>query len=340
MTLRFVNTALLALVVVLTLTGVYGLFFTLHGWTFDLHRWAAWGVIALVPWKAAISLRSLKRGLAPTFDRGAVPVASLLLAAVTLLVLGLGLAWPWRLGPTELWLRQTAISWHWLLALGLLPPFALHAWRRWPRPKASEVLSRRGALKAMGVGAAGLLGWWAAEALARLRAGDDLRAPRRHTGSREHGSFTGNDFPVTNNPGEGERPIDASTWTLTLDGAVTSPRTFSYDDLLSRPASAAQATLDCTLGWYTVQTWRGVPLADLLASADLSPRAFSVRLQSVSGYAHTFPLAEARGILLATHVGDEPLSHWHGFPLRAVVPSRRGWFWVKWLTAVEVLALG
>ncbi len=29
----------------------------------------------------------------------------------------------------------------------------------------------------------------------------------------------------------------------------------------------------------------------------------------------------------------------HGYPLRAVVPSRRGWSWVKWLASVEALAL-
>ena len=38
----------------------------------------------------------------------------------------------------------------------------------------------------------------------------------------------------------------------------------------------------------------------------------------------------------AKHVGGELLTHVHGAPLRAVVPSRRGWFWVKWLTRIEV----
>ncbi|MGD2050729.1 MAG: molybdopterin-dependent oxidoreductase, partial [Chloroflexota bacterium] len=60
-------------------------------------------------------------------------------------------------------------------------------------------------------------------------------------------------------------------------------------------------------------------------------------LTSVTGYNHTYPLAEARKILFATHVGDEVLAPRHGFPLRAVVPDRRGWFWVKWLDQVHVL---
>ena len=50
-------------------------------------------------------------------------------------------------------------------------------------------------------------------------------------------------------------------------------------------------------------------------------------------------LAQAQEILLATYVGDQVLAHVHGYPMRAVVPSRRGWHWVKWLTEIEVLTL-
>jgi DMSO/TMAO reductase YedYZ molybdopterin-dependent catalytic subunit len=99
------------------------------------------------------------------------------------------------------------------------------------------------------------------------------------------------------------------------------------------------ATLDCTVGWYSTQVWRGIRLADLLEQAGLLSEAVSVRLVAASGYLVEFNLAEVDEILLATHVGGEVLEHWHGYPLRAVVPSRRGWFWVKWLTDVEVLTV-
>jgi DMSO/TMAO reductase YedYZ molybdopterin-dependent catalytic subunit len=56
-------------------------------------------------------------------------------------------------------------------------------------------------------------------------------------------------------------------------------------------------------------------------------------------YTAPFTLAQAQEILLATYVGGEVLNHSHGFPLRAVVPSRRGWHWVKWLTEIEVIAV-
>src|SRR5712692_10360533 len=104
MLLRFTNTALLALVILLTLTGLWGIAFTLQGWLFDVHRAAGWAVIALIPCKTLISVRSLLRGLDFRFDRSWMVGVSLLLAALTLGVLWLGLDWTWRLGPDLLWL--------------------------------------------------------------------------------------------------------------------------------------------------------------------------------------------------------------------------------------------
>jgi DMSO/TMAO reductase YedYZ molybdopterin-dependent catalytic subunit len=110
----------------------------------------------------------------------------------------------------------------------------------------------------------------------------------------------------------------------------------TYEDLLAMPARHKNATLDCTLGWYTIQSWSGISLDELLKSAGVDPSAEWVGLRSVTGYEHPLPMFEARDVLLATHVGGEPLTFVHGAPLRAVVPSRRGWFWVKWLTRIEV----
>ncbi len=336
--LRFVNSLILTLVTLLTLTGLYGLMWPLPHLMFEVHRGAGWALIALIPWKGIISLRSLRRGLDRRFDRSVVVGVSVLLAALTLLVLALGLTWAWRVGPDLLWVGQygdAVISWHWMLALGLLPLFALHVWRRWPHPKRADLLSRRSALKLMALGAAGVAGWWIGESLAQTRA--SAASPRRFTGSREEGSFMGLGYPVTNTVGQGQVVLDAETWRLTLGGAVKNPLTLTYVDVLALPASEVTATLDCTSGWYTTQVWRGVPLVDLLTQAGLRPEALAILLKDVSGYPAYFTLAEAQEILLATHSGEQVFDHWHGFPLRAVIPSRRGWQWVKWVTVIEVL---
>ncbi|RPJ50780.1 MAG: hypothetical protein EHM21_04230, partial [Chloroflexi bacterium] len=115
--LRFTTISILVLIAILTFTGIYGLFWTINGWMFTVHRAAAWALIALLPWKAAISYHSLRRGIQPNTNRGLVVLVSLLLAVVTLAVLALALLWKGRFGPENYWLRQTAISWHWMLAL-------------------------------------------------------------------------------------------------------------------------------------------------------------------------------------------------------------------------------
>lgn len=335
-TFRFTNTAILALVVILTLTGLFGLVESLHRWVFDLHRIAGWSLIALVPWKVAISLRSLRRGVSRSFDRSLGVVASVLLAGLIVAVGGLGLAWMWRLGPKNLrllGLTDSLLSWHWMLGFGLAPLFILHSWRNWPRPKREDFLDRRGFLRVLGLAAAGAVGWLGAEELASGLPD----AARRWTGSREQGSFEGNAFPVTAMVRDGSRRLEADRWSLRVVGRLPQPVRLSYAALRTLPQRKVVATLDCTVGWYTTQSWSGVRLPDLLRSLGVQQLPALVRLRALEGYSHVFTASEVNQILLATHVSDQVLEHRHGFPLRAVVPTRRGWFWVKWLSEVEVL---
>lgn len=332
--LRFTNTLLFGLVGVLTITGLQALYFNGPAWVMDVHRAAGWSLFALLPFKAAIVYNSLRRGLDLRFKRSVVVAVSVLLAGMALFVLGLGLAWLWRIGPELLWLWQTAVAWHWMLALALLAPFAFHVWQRWPRPKRADLLSRRSALKLAGFGLAGIAGWLTAEVIAQGRALS--AAPRRFTGSREAGSFTGNAFPITSSVFETAPPIDPTQWALTVRGADRLTLRLSYADFLALPTTEITATLDCTNGWYSTQVWRGVMLSDVLKQIAQTKSLRVIRLIGSSGYWGLYTAEEAREILLATHVGGEVLSHGHGFPVRAVVPSRRGWFWVKWLAAVEI----
>jgi len=93
-----------------------------------------------------------------------------------------------------------------------------------------------------------------------------------------------------------------------------------------------RATLDCTGGWYAEQEWAGARLDRLLNGSEDG----SIVVRSVTGYSRRFPRSDASGLLLATHVGGEPLSAGHGAPARLVAPGRRGFWWVKWVTAIDV----
>jgi hypothetical protein len=345
---RFVNALLLVTLIILALTGIFGLFWSRVQWVFDVHRLAGWVLILLIPWKAGISWRSLRRGVRWTFDRGVMIFLSLFLSIISVFVIILGIAWLWRVGPAEAWLRQTVISWHWMLGLGLLAPLLIHVYRRWPKPRQVDFSSRRGVLKMIGIGAGSVAAWWSAEWLANEIS--QSAAPRRHTGSRQGESFSGNQFPVTHSAGEGEIHIDPSAWKLVGhypgdnpgdnpgDYPQPEPYEWSYEALLALPRSDLRATIDCTLGWYSIQEWQGIALHDLMPAV-LQPDVIGVAFESITGYRKALPIDEARQVRLATHVGGEVLDHWHGYPVRLVVPSRRGWYWVKWLTTIEILTI-
>lgn len=334
--LRFINILILALFCVLGLTGLYGLVWPFPSFLFQIHRIAGWGLILLIPWKSLIVLRSLRRG----WDRNILVILSIILSIAVLFVLVLGLMWAWQIGPYYVWIAGYAysgIGWHWGIALGLAPLFILHVWQRWPRPKKVDFVERRQVLKLLGLGGAAIATWGLAEMLAKSSEKEGL--PRRFTGSREEGSFGGNIHPVTSGSDQGRIKLDPQTWMLRVTGAVVFPLTLTYTDILGLSTSEVTTILDCTGGWYTEQTWRGVPLAGLLSRAQVQTDAVGILLRGVLDYSAPFLLTQAQEILLATYIGGEVLNQSHGFPLRAVVPSRRGWHWVKWLTEVQVLGV-
>ena len=327
----------LALLVLLTAELVSGLAGFVVGapsgrWVFWLHGVGGFALVLLLAWKWRIVARSFAR-------RGAGPwaVAPAALGVCVLGALVTGLAWS-TVGLPPVPLpgvgRASGLTLHVLLALLSAPLLIAHALMRWPRPRRADLVGRRAALRMLGLLGGGLVAWRAVEAGARVLAFDG--AGRRFTGSREAGSLGGNAHPVTNWLSDRVRRFDAASWRLAIDGAVARPYALSYDELATTARTAVGAILDCTGGWYTEQRWSGVPLSVLVAAAGPSAGARSVVVRSATGYARRFAFDEAAGLLLATHVGGAPLSTGHGFPARLVAPDRRGFAWVKWVTAVEV----
>jgi len=122
--------------------------------------------------------------------------------------------------------------------------------------------------------------------------------------------------------------IDPLTWRLQV---LQGTRQLSVEELAAF-GDTLRATLDCTGGWYAEQAWGGARLDHLLDGATGS----SIVVRSVTGYSRRFPRSDASALVLATHVAGEPLSPGHGAPARLVAPGRRGFWWVKWVSAIDV----
>lgn len=137
----------------------------------------------------------------------------------------------------------------------------------------------------------------------------------------------------------GPQYVNASTYTLTVDGLVEDGEEYSYDELIGRfPHYRKVVTLFCVEGWDVTILWEGIRVGDLLEEAGVRPEANTVIFYAADGYSSSLPLAyiEDEDILLAYAMNNATLPADRGFPFQVVAEDRWGYKWVKWVTRIEV----
>lgn len=321
---RLVDWSILACVLVETLTGLVSLGAGAAAqWPlFWVHRVVGLTLLVLLFFK----LRRVKPRLRPERWDRATPL-SILTALVALAALSTGAAWVLGVDvDVGFW---TLLNVHIGLGLLLVPLVVFHLRARYRPVRRVDFEGRRTALQYGALLVGGALVVRTQEVVNGVVGGRG--DARRFTGSKP---VEGAGFPVTSWVADDPDPVDVRSWQMRVDGLVDSTLELAYDDLQN--SDERRALLDCTSGWYTVEDWRGVSLGALLDEAGVDSDARWVTVHSVTGYRWSFPLDEARGFLLATHVAGDPLSHGHGSPLRLVAPDRRGFQWVKWVTRIDV----
>ena len=310
------NLALLALLAAAFLTGwvAFALATAPSRWSLVLHAASGVAILLLLPWKSLIARRGLNR---PWKGRW----LSVLFGVLVLVSLAAGLAHSTGLlvyaGPL------TAMEVHVGAALLAVPLAIWHVARRRIRVRPAD-LSRRTFLRGAVLAAGAVAAYGSTELV--VRAVGLPGRDRRFTGSYEAGSFDPAAMPVSSWMFDAIPEIDAARWTLRAGD-----RTFSYEDLL-RYDDRVTCTLDCTGGFYSTQEWEGARLDRLVDTT----HGMSVRVVSSTGYDRRFPIEEASKLLLATRFGGQALDAGHGYPARLVAPDRRGFWWVKWVVAIEV----
>lgn len=319
---RRTNLALATLVPSALVTG--GLAFAIGSgwvvWAAVAHGVIGVALVALSPWKLDISGRGVRR-------HGSASWPSIALGALVVVVTVTGLGH--STGLLRTFGGITAMQLHVGAALSTIPLFAWHVAARRVRPRRTDA-SRRAVLRAGAVLGAAAVAYGAVEMAAGLASFPG--SARRSTGSFERGSFDPAAMPVTQWLDDDAPALDPEGWRLSTRGPAGS-RTWTLAEL-EAASVPVRATLDCTGGWYATQDWDGVALADLVHELG---RGRSITVRSATGYWRRFPFADADRVFLATRIGGLPLSDGHGRPARLVAPGRRGFWWVKWVTEIEVV---
>lgn len=156
--------------------------------------------------------------------------------------------------------------------------------------------------------------------------------------------------------------VDLATWRLKVEGSgVSTPREFTYDDILSLPSVSVTRFIECAgngrsffeaaygkraqggqwkLGAIGVAEWTGVPLREVLDRAGLKRSARDVMPEGVDELKVRRPIpiekALADDTLLVYAMNGQTLLPDHGFPLRALIPGWIGVANIKWLGRIEV----
>src|ERR1700722_1715920 len=133
-------------------------------------------------------------------------------------------------------------------------------------------------------------------------------------------------FYVTSS--HGEPPVDENKWSLTIDGLVTDPLHFDYDDIRKLAPYETTLTLECISneiagGLIDTANWRGTLLRPLPERAVLKPAAKYAILYAPEGYTtgHVLERLMRDGNFLAYDMDGEPLTRIHGFPLGVMMPG-------------------
>lgn len=159
--------------------------------------------------------------------------------------------------------------------------------------------------------------------------------------------------------------LDKATWTLRVSGAVSNPREFTFDELMSFARADALVLLECAgngrsrmvpvpsgvawdVGAVSTAHFGGVRLADVLRACGVRDDAFEVVFRGadagevepgrVVAFERSLPIDMALepSVLLADEMNGAALTAEHGFPLRVLVPRWYAVASVKWLLEIRV----
>jgi len=135
--------------------------------------------------------------------------------------------------------------------------------------------------------------------------------------------------------------INIETYRLNITGLVEREISLTFDQIKNMKSVRMEIELICPGSFIDIGHWSGVRVMDVINLAGVRDEAKFAEFRDVKGgYRQALPLEKlnGEGFLIAYEFNDKEFSKYHGYPLRLVAKGEPGFFWVKWLGEVKLLA--
>jgi len=126
-------------------------------------------------------------------------------------------------------------------------------------------------------------------------------------------------------------------WALEVSGLVEKPVRLTLQDLQRLPQVSNRVNHYCVEGWNAVETWTGVPFAELAGLVRADPKARYVDFQSFDDdYHESWDIESAmhKQTVVAYGLDGKMLEPAHGAPARVYSPVKLGYKNTKYLTKI------
>jgi DMSO/TMAO reductase YedYZ molybdopterin-dependent catalytic subunit len=171
--------------------------------------------------------------------------------------------------------------------------------------------------------------------LAPITRGFHGRRPTADPARIPPGQYLERGFPVLS---AGPTPrVDLSDWSFAIDGALDSPRQWTWEEFVALPSETPTVDIHCVTKWSKLDTtWRGVSLDRLLEQAHTEAKY--VTAWSDGGYTTNLPLEDLMGgrAWVVYEYNGESLAPEHGGPARLLVPHLYFWKSAKWVRGLTL----
>ena len=149
------------------------------------------------------------------------------------------------------------------------------------------------------------------------------------------GQYLVDGFPVLSAGPTPHTPLDE--WDFTIEGAVTEPKRWAWEEFVALPSQAVRADIHCVTKWSKLNTtWRGVSVDTLLDYVG-HDATYAVAYCD-GGYTTNLPIEDLIDgkALVAYEYEGEPLEAEHGGPARLLVPHLYLWKSAKWIRGLRL----